>query len=121
MIALESTGRLVVRVSTYAVCWLHEGMTACEALHSGHGKTVSYVRYLKTTELVSASTDSTLRLWETQACTAGRVFSCHNYEEHLVGLSVDGEFAACDTASEVNSRTCLRASAMTAEVHRQLP
>lgn len=66
----------------------------------GHRKAVSYVRYLNGTELVSASTDSTLRLWDTKACTAGRVFSGHNNEKNFVGLSVDGDFMAC--GSETN-------------------
>lgn len=58
------------------------------------------MRYLNGTELVSASTDSTLRLWDTKACTAGRVFSGHNNEKNFVGLSVDGDFMAC--GSETN-------------------
>ena len=58
------------------------------------------MRYLNSTELVSASTDSTLRLWDTKACTAGRVFSGHNNEKNFVGLSVDGDFIAC--GSETN-------------------
>ncbi|KAL3154242.1 hypothetical protein ABBQ32_013742 [Trebouxia sp. C0010 RCD-2024] len=72
------------------------------AVHTyrGHRKAVSYVRYLNSSELVSASTDSTLRLWDTKACTAGRVFSGHNNEKNFVGLSVDGDFMAC--GSETN-------------------
>ena len=31
---------------------------------SGHRKAVSYVKFLSNTELASASTDSTLRLWD---------------------------------------------------------
>lgn len=58
------------------------------------------MRYLNSSELVSASTDSTLRLWDTKACTAGRVFSGHNNEKNFVGLSVDGDFMAC--GSETN-------------------
>lgn len=67
---------------------------------SGHRKAVSYVRYLNSTELVSASTDSTLRLWDTKACTAARVFNGHNNEKNFVGLSVDADFIAC--GSETN-------------------
>lgn len=31
---------------------------------SGHGRAVSYVKFLSNNELASASTDSTLRLWD---------------------------------------------------------
>lgn len=67
---------------------------------AGHRKAVSYVRYLNGRELVSASTDSTLRLWDTKACTASRVFNGHNNEKNFVGLSVDNDFIAC--GSETN-------------------
>lgn len=33
---------------------------------SGHRKAVSYVKFVSPTELASASTDSTLRLWDVQ-------------------------------------------------------
>lgn len=38
----------------------------CHPLHifSGHKKAVSYVKFLSNDELASASTDSTLRLWD---------------------------------------------------------
>lgn len=67
---------------------------------AGHRKAVSYVRYLNGRELVSASTDSTLRLWDTKACTPARVFNGHNNEKNFVGLSVDNDFIAC--GSETN-------------------
>lgn len=65
----------------------------------GHRKAVSYVRYLNNSELVSASTDSTLRMWDTKACTAARTFSGHNNEKNFVGLSVDADFIACGSES----------------------
>ncbi|KAA6423733.1 MAG: ubiquitin ligase COP1 [Trebouxia sp. A1-2] len=73
-----------------------------KAVHTykGHRKAVSYVRYLNGRELVSASTDSTLRLWDTKACTASRVFNGHNNEKNFVGMSVDNDFIAC--GSETN-------------------
>lgn len=58
------------------------------------------MRYLNGRELVSASTDSTLRLWDTKACTASRVFNGHNNEKNFVGMSVDNDFIAC--GSETN-------------------
>ena len=61
---------------------------------------MSYVRYLNGRELVSASTDSTLRMWDTQLCTNTRLFNGHNNEKNFVGLSVLDDFIAC--GSETN-------------------
>lgn len=36
----------------------------------GHNKTVSYVRFVDPTNLVSASTDNTLKLWDLSMCTS---------------------------------------------------
>lgn len=67
---------------------------------AGHRKAVSYVRYLNGNDLVSASTDSTLRLWDTQSCVNTRVFNGHSNEKNFVGLSVLDDFVAC--GSETN-------------------
>ncbi|PSC71525.1 E3 ubiquitin-ligase COP1-like isoform X3 [Micractinium conductrix] len=75
----------------------------------GHRKAVSYVRFCSPTELVSASTDSTLRLWgadeaaavpggDASAASLGRalrVYEGHVNEKNFVGLAVDGDFLAC--------------------------
>lgn len=76
------------------------------SLLSGHRKAVSYVRYLNGNELVSASTDSTLRLWETQSCVNTRVFNGHSNEKNFVGLSVSDDFISC--GSETNEVTMHR-------------
>ena len=36
----------------------------------GHNKTVSYIKFVDSTNLVSASTDNTLKLWDLSACTS---------------------------------------------------
>lgn len=36
----------------------------------GHEKTVSYVKFIDSTNLVSASTDNTLKLWDLSMCTS---------------------------------------------------
>lgn len=36
----------------------------------GHNKTVSYVKFVDPTNLVSASTDNTLKLWDLSMCTS---------------------------------------------------
>ncbi|CAN0900353.1 Protein SPA1-RELATED 3 [Linum grandiflorum] len=72
----------------------------------GHSKTVSYVKFLDATTIVSASTDNTLKLWDLSACTA-RVndtplhsFTGHTNVKNFVGLSVSDGYIA--TGSETN-------------------
>ena len=75
---------------------------------AGHRKAVSYVRWSGENEIVSASTDSTLRLWSangpgTAAGDSGgeqRIFEGHVNEKNFVGLAVEGEYLAC--GSETN-------------------
>ncbi|VFQ95745.1 unnamed protein product [Cuscuta campestris] len=72
----------------------------------GHNKTVSYVKFIDSTTLVSASTDNTIKLWDLSMCTS-RILDCpiQSYSGHMnvknfVGLSVcDGYIA---TGSETN-------------------
>ncbi|XP_047950579.1 protein SPA1-RELATED 4-like isoform X2 [Salvia hispanica] len=50
----------------------------------GHKKTVSYVKFIDSTTLVSASTDNTLKLWDLSMCTS-RVLDCplQSFTGHL--------------------------------------
>ncbi|KAF6252004.1 WD40-repeat-containing domain protein [Scenedesmus sp. NREL 46B-D3] len=75
------------------------------AVLRGHAKAVSCVRWAGTGGVVSASTDSTLRLWSgTAAAAAGSagtdVFSGHSNSKHFVGLGTQGPLIAC--GSETN-------------------
>lgn len=72
----------------------------------GHNKTVSYVKFINSTTLVSASTDNTLKLWDLSMNTA-RVIDCplqsftgHLNVKNFVGLSVSEGYIA--TGSETN-------------------
>ncbi|KAL1563718.1 RING-type E3 ubiquitin transferase [Salvia divinorum] len=72
----------------------------------GHKKTVSYVKFIDSTTLVSASTDNTLKLWDLSMCTS-RVLDCplqsftgHLNVKNFVGLSVSDGYIA--TGSETN-------------------
>ncbi|CAI0378545.1 unnamed protein product [Linum tenue] len=72
----------------------------------GHSKTVSYVKFVDSTTIVSASTDNTLKLWDLSAC-ASRVIDAplHSFTGHMnvknfVGLSVADGYIA--TGSETN-------------------
>ncbi|XP_037494049.1 E3 ubiquitin-protein ligase COP1 [Jatropha curcas] len=67
---------------------------------SGHRKAVSYVKFLSNNELASASTDSTLRLWDVKENVPVRTFRGHTNEKNFVGLSVNHEYIAC--GSETN-------------------
>ncbi|GJT41491.1 E3 ubiquitin protein ligase COP1-like protein isoform X1 [Tanacetum coccineum] len=69
-------------------------------IFSGHQKTVSYVKFLSNDELASASTDSTLRLWDVKRYLPVRTFRGHTNEKNFVGLSVNNDFLAC--GSETN-------------------
>lgn len=62
----------------------------------GHRKAVSYTRFLSPDEIISASTDSSLKLWnmKTQECV--RTFTGHSNEKNFVGLTTSGsEWIAC--------------------------
>ena len=72
---------------------------------AGHRKAVSYVRWLGEGEVVSASTDSTLRLWDLASGRESRVFRGHVNEKNFVGLAADSEFIAC--GSETNEVRCM--------------
>lgn len=72
----------------------------------GHNKTVSYVKFIDSTTLVSASTDNTLKLWDLSICTSRIVdtplqsFTGHMNVKNFVGLSVSEGYIA--TGSETN-------------------
>lgn len=61
----------------------------------GHKKAVSYVKFLNPTELVSASTDSQLKLWDISKPHCLRSFKGHPNEKNFVGLATDGDYVAC--------------------------
>ncbi|XP_062180449.1 protein SPA1-RELATED 3-like isoform X2 [Phragmites australis] len=75
---------------------------------SGHGKAVSYVRFLDPETLISASTDNTLKIWDlnrtnssglsTDSCSL--TLSGHTNEKNFVGLSVHDGYITC--GSETN-------------------
>ncbi|KAK4744137.1 hypothetical protein SAY87_010449 [Trapa incisa] len=72
----------------------------------GHNKTVSYVEFLDSMNLVSSSTDNTLKLWD-MSISQSRVlnsplltFSGHLNMKNFVGLSISNGYIA--TGSETN-------------------
>ncbi|EOX95774.1 hypothetical protein QUC31_005203 [Theobroma cacao] len=79
---------------------------------AAHEKAVSYVKFLDSTTLLSASTDNTLKLWHLNktssdalpSSTCGLTFSGHKNEKNFVGLSVMDGYIAC--GSETNEVYC---------------
>lgn len=80
----------------------------------GHKKAVSYVRFMSNHEIVSASTDCTLRLWDvrdqTDAKLPGqplvksdcrRTYTGHLNEKNFVGLSISGDLISCGSESNI--------------------
>ncbi|WOL00774.1 hypothetical protein Cni_G09487 [Canna indica] len=75
---------------------------------AGHRKTVSYMKFVDSDKIVSASTDNTLKLWDlkktaatglsTNAC--GMTMMGHTNEKNFVGLSVCDGYILC--GSETN-------------------
>ena len=61
----------------------------------GHKKAVSYVKFLNSTDLVSASTDSQLKLWDVNQKHCVRSFTGHTNEKNFVGLATDGDYITC--------------------------
>ncbi|KAK2152353.1 hypothetical protein LSH36_330g00012, partial [Paralvinella palmiformis] len=67
----------------------------------GHRKAVSYTKFVSSSEIVSASTDSQLKLWNLNKSHCLRTFCGHTNEKNFVGLATDGDYVAC--GSENNS------------------
>jgi E3 ubiquitin-protein ligase RFWD2 len=56
---------------------------------------VSYVKFLNSTDIVSASTDSQLKLWNINQTHCARSFTGHVNEKNFVGLATDGDYVTC--------------------------
>ncbi|KOB72382.1 Uncharacterized protein OBRU01_12444 [Operophtera brumata] len=65
------------------------------AVLKDHRKAVSYVKFLDAHTLVSASTDSQLKLWRVDSPRCVRSFTGHANEKNFVGLATDGTYVAC--------------------------
>lgn len=71
------------------------------SVFKGHRKAVSYVKFLNKEDIVSASTDSQLKMWSINQTHCLRSFTGHINEKNFVGLATDGDYVAC--GSENNS------------------
>lgn len=70
-------------------------MKEAVAVFKGHKKAVSYVKFLNSEDIVSASTDSQLKMWNVNAPCCLRSFVGHINEKNFVGLATDGDYVAC--------------------------
>lgn len=61
----------------------------------GHRKAVSYAKFVSGEEIVSASTDSQLKLWNVGKPYCLRSFKGHINEKNFVGLASNGDYIAC--------------------------
>lgn len=61
----------------------------------GHRKAVSYVKFINKEEIVSASTDSQLKMWNINNPHCLRSFVGHVNEKNFVGLATNGDYVAC--------------------------
>ncbi|XP_027336757.1 protein SUPPRESSOR OF PHYA-105 1-like isoform X4 [Abrus precatorius] len=83
---------------------------------SGHGKAVSYVKFIDAETVVSASTDNSLKLWDLNKTSSSALssdacvltFKGHSNEKNFVGLSVLDGYIAC--GSESNEVYCYHKS-----------
>ncbi|XP_059064760.1 E3 ubiquitin-protein ligase COP1-like [Cryptomeria japonica] len=66
----------------------------------GNRKEVSYIKFISTNELASASIDSALRLLDVKENCHVRTFKGHTNKHNFVSLTVNGEYIAC--RSETN-------------------
>ncbi|KAF2071898.1 hypothetical protein CYY_006777 [Polysphondylium violaceum] len=64
-------------------------------IFKGHRKAVSYVKFINKDEIISASTDSTLKLWDVNQNDCIRTFTGHSNEKNFVGLTVNGDYICC--------------------------
>ncbi|KAG5873466.1 hypothetical protein JTB14_007860 [Gonioctena quinquepunctata] len=70
-------------------------MKEAVSVFKGHKKAVSYVKFLNSEEIVSASTDSQLKMWSINTPYCLRSFVGHVNEKNFVGLATDGDYVAC--------------------------
>jgi E3 ubiquitin-protein ligase RFWD2 len=62
---------------------------------SGHDKAVSYVKWSSDNEIISASTDNTLKSWKLGTKDCIRTYSGHQNEKNFVGLSLKDDWISC--------------------------
>ncbi|RXM29274.1 E3 ubiquitin-protein ligase RFWD2 [Acipenser ruthenus] len=80
----------------------------------GHRKAVSYAKFVNGEEIVSASTDSQLKLWNVNKPHCLRSFKGHINEKNFVGLASNGDYVACahSTADTLGTARTLQSLAI---------
>ena len=96
----DSSHRLAFGSADYNVHY-YDIRSPKQPLHvfKSHQRTVSYVKFMSPTELVSACVDSTIKLWDLTTMSLKRTFTGHLHDKNFVGLSVTSDFIACGSES----------------------
>ncbi|KAL3609820.1 hypothetical protein D5086_000840 [Populus alba] len=105
----HSTHLLAIGSADYRTyCYDLRNVRAPWCVLAGHDKAVSYVKFLDSETLVTASTDNTLKIWDLNKTSSSGLSpsACsltlggHTNEKNFVGLSVANGYIAC--GSETN-------------------
>uniref|UniRef100_A0A7E4W3J2 RING-type domain-containing protein n=1 Tax=Panagrellus redivivus TaxID=6233 RepID=A0A7E4W3J2_PANRE len=75
-------------------------LSTAQSILKGHKKAVSYVKYMDADHIVSASTDSTCKVWNINTGECERTMEGHMNEKNFVGLATTGDHIVC--GSETN-------------------
>ncbi len=67
----------------------------------GHGREVSFLKFMGIDEMVFSGVDSNIKLWDSNEMKLTRTYRGHLNDIHFIGLSVTDEYIAC--GSEQNS------------------
>lgn len=79
--------------NVYSYDMRHPNTPLC--VFEGHWRAVSHVVFLNRSELVSASTDSSCKLWNVEKQQPGLSYAGHTNERNFIGLCASKQFFAC--------------------------
>lgn len=79
--------------NVYSYDLRHPNTPLC--VFEGHWRAVSHVIFLNRSELISASTDSSCKLWNVKKQEPGLSYGGHSNGRNFVGLSASKDFFAC--------------------------
>ena len=79
---------------------------------------MSYVKFLDRHEIVSASVNSTLTIWNTATSERARTLTGHVNARNFVGMEVNGPYIACGSeTSQVCNSVSLVSTAIPCVLH----
>ncbi|KAI4378148.1 hypothetical protein MLD38_015670 [Melastoma candidum] len=89
-------------VDRKAYCYDMRNLAAPVHVLEGHGKTVTYVKFVDARTLVTASIDGCLKMWQLESSRAFRTYRGHVNSRSFVGLSVwrNGGLIGCGSEDD---------------------